>query len=64
MTAIAETAICLFALCFVMKGRRLEYLLKGLLGTPIRYALVGVELLTIGRFATDIWITKNRKWRK
>jgi glycosyltransferase involved in cell wall biosynthesis len=64
VTAIAETAICLFALCLVMKGRRLEYLLKGLVGTPIRYALLGFELLTIGRFATDIWITNNRKWRK
>jgi hypothetical protein len=64
VTAIAETAICLFALCFAMKGRRLEYLLKGLVGTPVRYALLGFELLTIGRFATDIWITNNRKWRK
>ena len=64
VTAIAETTICLLALCFAMKGRRLEYLLKGLVSTPIRYALVGFELLTIGRFATDIWITNNRKWRK
>jgi glycosyltransferase involved in cell wall biosynthesis len=64
VTAIAETTICLFALCFAMKGRRLEYLLKGLVSTPIRYALLGFELLTIGRFATDIWITNNRKWRK
>jgi hypothetical protein len=64
VTVIAETAICLFALGLVMKGRRLEYVFKGLLVTPIRYALLGGELVTIGRFATDVWITKNRKWRK
>jgi glycosyltransferase involved in cell wall biosynthesis len=64
ITVAAETAICLFALCLVMKGRRIEYLLKGILATPIRYALLTSELVTIGRFATDLWITNNRKWRK
>ena len=44
--------------------QRLEYTLKGLLATPIRYALLLSEVVTIGRFATDLWITNNRKWRK
>jgi hypothetical protein len=48
----------------VMKGRRLEYVLKGVLSTPIRYALLASEMVTISRFATDLWITGNRKWRK
>ena len=48
----------------VMKGQRLEYLLKGLAVTPIRYALLAIGAVTIGRFATDLWITRNRKWRK
>jgi hypothetical protein len=47
-----------------MKGQRLEYLLKGIFATPIRYALLGSEIVTLGRFATDLWITGNRKWRK
>jgi hypothetical protein len=64
ITVAAETAVCLFALALVMKGRRLEYVFKGLLVTPIRYALLGSELITLGRFATDLWITNNRKWRK
>ena len=64
VTVACETAICVAALMFVMKGRRLEYLLKGIAVTPIRYALLGSELVTIGRFASDLWITKNRKWRK
>ena len=64
VTAAAETAVCVGALAYVMKGQRLEYILKGLLATPIRYALLLSEVVTIGRFATDLWITNNRKWRK
>jgi hypothetical protein len=64
LTVAIETAICLSALAITMKGQRLEYVLKGLLVTPIRYALMASELFTIGRFASDLWITKDRKWRK
>jgi len=64
VTAIAETLICMGALALVMKGQRLEYAFKGLLVTPIRYALIATEIVTISRFATDLWITKNRTWRK
>jgi glycosyltransferase involved in cell wall biosynthesis len=64
VTVACETAICVAALAFVMKGRRIECVLKGVAVTPIRYALLGSELITIGRFASDLWITKNRKWRK
>ena len=64
VTVACETAICIGALALVMKGRRLEYALKALAVTPIRYALLGSELVTIGRFASDLWITNNRKWRK
>ena len=64
VTAGAETAICALALVLVMKGRRLEYALKAFLVTPIRYGLLAFELVTIGRFAADLWITKNRRWRK
>ena len=69
--AMARTAVgtpadfsFLLALALVMKGQRLEYVFKGLAATPIRYALLGTELITIGRFATDLWITNNRSWRK
>jgi hypothetical protein len=56
--------MCTMALALVMKGKRLEYALKAIAVTPIRYALIGTELITIGRFATDLWITRNRSWRK
>jgi hypothetical protein len=64
VTVACETAICIAALAFVMKGRRIEYILKALVVTPVRYALLGSELITIGRFASDLWVTNNRKWRK
>lgn len=64
VTVACETAICVAALATVMKGRRLEYALKGIVVTPIRYGLLASELFTIGRFASDLWITNNRKWRK
>jgi glycosyltransferase involved in cell wall biosynthesis len=64
ITVAAETAISMFALGAVMKGRRLEYIAKALLVTPIRYALLASELVTLARFANDLWITKNRSWRK
>jgi len=64
ITIGAETLITVAALMFIMKGRRLEYLLKGLAVTPIRYALLLSELVTIARFASDVWLTGNRRWRK
>jgi len=64
VTVAAETAVCTMALALVMKGKRLEYAVKAVAATPIRYALIGTELITIGRFATDLWITRNRSWRK
>jgi len=64
ITVAAETLIAVSALALVMKGRRLEYLLKGIAVTPIRYALLAWELVTIARFASDMWLTGNRSWRK
>jgi glycosyltransferase involved in cell wall biosynthesis len=64
LTVGFETAVCVFALALVMKGARLEYVLKGLAVTPLRYALLATEPLTIARFAFDLWVTGNRSWRK
>jgi hypothetical protein len=64
VTIAAETAVCLIALAAVTKGRRIRSVLKGIAVTPIRYALVGWDLITMLRFSSDLWITNNRKWRK
>ena len=52
ITIIIETAFALLFLTIIAKGQRYEYFLKGILITPIRYLLI------------DIWISKNRNWRK
>jgi glycosyltransferase involved in cell wall biosynthesis len=64
ITLGAETLIAVAALTAVMKGRRVEYLAKGIAVTPIRYAVLVFELVTISRFASDLWLTGNRRWRK
>src|SRR4029453_391821 len=64
VTIGCESIIALTALVIVTKGHRLEYLVKGLAVVPLRYALLVSELVTLARFAVDLWITKNRKWRK
>lgn len=64
ITLIAETAVATGILVTVAKGQRLKYFFKGLLVTPLRYAVLLFDLITIGRFAADLWIFRNRKWRK
>ena len=64
ITIGAETILTVAALVVVTQGRRLEFLIKGIAVTPIRYALVAAELVTIARFASDLWLTRNRRWRK
>ena len=64
ITVCAETLLTTAALMIAMKGQRLEYLVKGIAVTPIRYALLASELVTIARFTSDLWVTKNRSWRK
>ena len=64
VTVAAETAVCLIALTAVTKGHRLQYFFKGLAVTPLRYALIASELVTLTRFTSDLWLTNNRRWRK
>ena len=64
VTLVAEMIVSLSVLFVVAKGARLRTLLKGIVMTPLRYALMVADTWTIGRFAVDLWITGNRKWRK
>ena len=64
ITIGAETLLAVVALTVVMKGRRLEYFAKGVAVAPLRYALLAFEVATIARFASDLWLTGNRRWRK
>jgi glycosyltransferase involved in cell wall biosynthesis len=64
VTVIAEMVVSLTVLAIVAKGQRLEIAAKGVLVTPLRYFLMLADTITMARFATDLWITGNRKWRK
>ena len=64
VTLIAETVLSLTILTIVAEGKRWEYLAKGLLITPIRYTSLLYDLVTMGRFAADLWLRRNRRWRK
>ncbi|MBP6299556.1 MAG: glycosyltransferase [Arenimonas sp.] len=64
VTLAAEMLLSTFVLMAISKGERIKAFFKSILVTPIRYALLLQDTLTIARFATDIWITGNRKWRK
>jgi hypothetical protein len=64
VTLAAEMLLSTFVLMAISKGERIKAFFKSILVTPIRYVLMMYDTITIGRFATDLWITGNRKWRK
>ncbi|MFZ9347867.1 MAG: glycosyltransferase [Arenimonas sp.] len=64
VTIAAEVLLSTFVLTMVSKGERLRGFCNAILVTPLRYALMAWDVVTIGRFAADLWITGNRKWRK
>lgn len=64
VTLIAEVVVSLAVLFVVGKGQRLAMVAKGLVMTPVRYAMILADTITLARFAGDLWITGNRKWRK
>jgi hypothetical protein len=64
LTIGIETVLSLTILTVVARGHRWEYLFKGILVTPLRYGALLFDLLTIGRFAADLWIFRNNRWRK
>jgi hypothetical protein len=64
VTLLAEATVSLAVLFVVGKGQRLRMVLKGLLMTPVRYAIMLADSFTIARFAFDLWISGSRKWRK
>lgn len=64
VTLAAETLISVGLLTTVSTGRRVRMFFQGILVTPLRYASLLFDLVTISRFAGDVWFTRNRRWRK
>jgi glycosyltransferase involved in cell wall biosynthesis len=63
ITIAAETLLYTMLLIFFSKGRRLEYAVKGILVTPLRYGMLIVDFITFSRFLFDLAIAR-RGWRK
>ena len=64
VTLLAEAVLSLLILFIIAKDMRFKFLLMGLAATPIRYFVLFFDLITLGRFASDILISGNRRWRK
>jgi glycosyltransferase involved in cell wall biosynthesis len=64
ITIALESMLTILILVYLAKDRRLEYFLKGLVTTPIRYGLVFFDVITVTRFISDLFIFRNRNWRK
>jgi hypothetical protein len=64
VTLLVETIFSLSVLAIITKGKRLEYVLKGLIISPLRYLAVLFDLITMVRFFADLWVFRNRSWRK
>ena len=62
-TIAVETMMYTLFLVAVSKDRRLEYAGKSILMTPLRYATLPIDIVTVGRFVFDL-ATGYRGWRK
>ncbi len=64
LTMAIESSLSTLILVVVAPGNRFFAFLKSVLMIPLRYSMLMYELLTIGRFANDLWISRKRNWRK
>lgn len=64
VTIVAEIAVSTAVLTYVARGERLGMFFKSILVAPIRYASLLFDLFTMSWFVKDLWITRNRRWRK
>jgi glycosyltransferase involved in cell wall biosynthesis len=63
VTVVAEVLTFTLLLAAFAQGRRLEYVAKGLLVTPLRYGSLVFDLVVLLTFLRDL-VTRNRNWRK
>ena len=64
VTVLAEVLLSTLILAWISRGDWWKAIFKSILLAPLRYALVLQEIVTIARFAFDLWVSGNRKWRK
>lgn len=64
VTISVEVLLYAIIITTMHKNRRIRNFFKAILFTPIRYSQIMFELVIIGKFMIDLWVTKNRRWRK
>lgn len=63
-TFILESLVCAVLLFFACKGERLKMAIKSILVAPIRYAVLMYDLFIFIWFILEVWVLRNREWRK
>ena len=64
ITVGAEVVLYTILITYMHREQRIRNFFKAIVYTPIRYSQVLFELVVIGKFMIDLWVTKNRRWRK
>jgi hypothetical protein len=64
ITLVAEATISIGILVYINKGQRWKYLIKGIAATPIRYVSLMTDLFVFIKFLIDVYILKDKRWRK
>jgi glycosyltransferase involved in cell wall biosynthesis len=64
ITLVAEVLLYTSLITFLHQSQRVKNFFKAILFTPIRYSQILFDVVVIARLMIDLWITKNRRWRK
>lgn len=64
VTLGAELLLYTTVITVMHKNRRIRNFFKAILYSPVRYSQIMFDLVVITKFMTDLWVTKNRRWRK
>lgn len=64
ITVVAEITLYTLLIAFMHKNRKIRNMLKSICFAPIRYSVLFYDLIVLANFVKDLWLTKNRNWRK
>lgn len=64
ITFCAEVIFYALVIACISKKNRVKNFFKAIIFSPIRYSIIIFDLVVIANFMLELWITKNRSWRK
>ena len=64
LTMLGEAIISTTILVVCIRKKRIKIFFEALLITPIRYLVMLFDIVVMFKFARDIWVSKERHWRK